>query len=136
MRGVRSYACTPLWCHALTVVRTATGLPLAWYDVLLELARAPDPLRSANSAIASSSAVAGEPVIDDMAARGLVTKEDDPTDRRSAYAALTREGRTRFGSAAAVYLRAIEHEFATTLTTAELRDLTSLLERVIAAKSP
>ncbi len=120
------------------VVRTATGLPLAWYDVLLELAHAPEGrLRVGelgDRVVLSRSRVSR--VVDEMAVRGLVTKEDDPTDRRSAYAALTREGRARFGSAAAVYLRAIEHEFATTLTTAELRNLTSLLERVIAPKSP
>lgn len=114
-------------------VRTAAELPLAWYDVLLELAHAPDNRLRVGElgerVVLSRSRVSR--VVDEMAGRGLVAKEDDATDRRSAFAVLTSAGRSRFEAAASVYVRAIEEQFAAPLTGAELRTLTALLERII-----
>jgi DNA-binding MarR family transcriptional regulator len=118
-------------------VRSATGLPLAWYDVLLELAYAPDGrLRIGDlgdRVVLSRSRVSR--VVDEMAGRGLLSKEGDPTDGRSSYAVLTATGRTRFKAAAAVYVRAIEQQFAADLTSDELRQLTALLARILEARS-
>jgi DNA-binding MarR family transcriptional regulator len=115
------------------VVRAATGLPLAWYDVLLELAHASEGrLRVGelgDRVVLSRSRVSR--VVDEIAARGLVAREDDATDRRAAFAVLTPAGRACFEATAAVYVRAIEDQFAAKLTGAELRQLTALLERII-----
>ncbi len=71
-----------------------TGLPLAWYDVLLELGAAPDGrLRMGelgDRVVLSRTRVSR--LVDEMARAGLVCREANPDDRRSAYAVVTRRG--------------------------------------------
>ena len=110
-------------------VQGQTGLPLTWYDVLLELAAEPaGRLRMTDLAervVLSRSRVSR--LVDELASRGLITKEEHPDDRRSAYAAITKAGLAEFRSTAPVYLRAIEFQFASNLTDEDL----ALLERVL-----
>src|SRR3712207_5259041 len=70
-----------------TLQRTV-GLPLAWYDVLLELNGAPDRrLRMGELAAAVVlSRTRVSRLVDELARAGLLTRTGDPTDRRSAYA--------------------------------------------------
>src|SRR6478672_7699997 len=82
-----------------------TGLPLSWYDVLLELATAPEGrLRMSDLAdrvVLSRTRVSR--LVDELVARGLVTRLDNPEDRRSAYAAITKAGVAEFRASAPVY---------------------------------
>jgi DNA-binding MarR family transcriptional regulator len=115
------------------VVREAAGIPLSWYDVLLELAAEPDGrLRMSDLAdrvVLSRTRVSR--VSDELVARGLVVKEDYPGDRRSAYAVITDQGRRAFRTAAPIYLQAIEDKFAAALTNEELEQVTVLLNKVL-----
>ncbi len=114
-------------------LRMSTGLPLAWYDVLLELSAAPDGRLTMSQlgerAVLSRSRVSR--VVDELTRADLVQRETNPDDARSAYAVITQAGSDRFRQAAPVYLAGIAEEFAGDLTGAELTALASALQRVL-----
>lgn len=113
-------------------LRERTGLPLAWYDVLLELSAARHGrlmmTQLGERAVLSRSRVSR--VVDELTRAGLVTREANPEDARSAYAVITEAGMTRFREAAPVYLHGIEEHFAGGLTATELQSLSAMLQRV------
>lgn len=128
-----------LHVHAALVPRLdrelqrAVGLPLTWYDVLLELHDAPDRrLRMSDlgeRVVLSRTRVSR--LVEEMASVGLVRRDTNPDDRRSAYAVLTAEGLRRFRRAAPVYVRGIGRHFGGRLTMAELRTARDILDRVL-----
>ncbi len=108
-------------------------LALAWYDVLLELRYAPDK-RLRMTELGDRVTLIRTRVsrlVDEMFAAGLVRRESNPDDRRSAYAALTTQGRTVFDEAAPTYLGGIRQLFADALSTAELTTVGNALEKVL-----
>lgn len=113
----------------------AKGLPLSWYDVLLELEHAPGRrLRMqelGNRAVLSRSRVSR--IVDELEAAGLVEREPDPDDRRGAFAVLTPAGRSRMRRAAPAYVRGIDEHFTRHLTDRELATMRAALERLIEA---
>jgi DNA-binding MarR family transcriptional regulator len=113
-------------------LRAHTGMPLGWYDVLLELHGAHQRRMTMSQlgerVVLSRTRVSR--VVDELAAAGLVVREPNPDDARSAYAVLTQAGTAQFRRSAPVYLAAIDEEFAQALSEAELRELRSLLLRV------
>lgn len=117
--------------HALLLPRleravlTGTGVSLNWYDVLLELHSAGGRLtmgQLGDRVVLSRSRVSR--VVDELVVSGLVAREPNPEDRRSAFAVLTAAGRKRFLAVAKVYLPAIEREVG--------RIDDAMLERVVA----
>ena len=118
-------------------LQATCGLPLTWYDVLLELNAAPGRRLSMGElgqvAVVSRSRVSR--VVDQLAAEGLVAREANPDDRRSAYATLTDAGRERLRAAAPVYLAGIERHFTARMTAAESRAVATALEKVLAAQA-
>ena len=108
-------------------------LPLAWYDVLLELNYGPDRrLRMSElGERVTLSRTRVSRLVDEMTAAGMVVREANPDDRRSAYAVLTAKGRTVFRQAAPTYLDGIDEQFGTALTLAELTTIKDALEKVI-----
>jgi DNA-binding MarR family transcriptional regulator len=114
-------------------LRAGTGLPLAWYDVLLELSAARDGRLTMSQlgerAVLSRSRVSR--VVDELLRADLVRREANAEDARSAYAVITPAGMSRFREAAPVYVGGIEQDFAGDLTVAELTALTSTLRRVL-----
>jgi DNA-binding MarR family transcriptional regulator len=114
-------------------LRAGTGLPLAWYDVLLELSAARDGRLTMSQlgerVVLSRSRVSR--VVDELVRADLLRRDPNPEDARSAYAVITRAGTDRFRRAAPVYVGAIEEEFAGDLTVAELTALASALQRVL-----
>jgi len=117
-------------------LRAKTGLPLSWYDVLLELHGAPEHRLTMSElgerVVLSRSRVSR--VVDELVAEGLVSRAPNPADARSAFATLTPTGIERFRDAAPVYLDAIEDEFGRHLPERELRTLAAGLQRVLAGR--
>jgi DNA-binding MarR family transcriptional regulator len=113
-------------------LRAATGLPLTWYDVLLELS-VTDAHRLTmgqlgERVVLSRSRVSR--VVDDMARAGLVGRETHPEDARSSFAVLTDAGMARFREAAPVYVTAIDERFAA-LTVGELKTVLTVMRSVL-----
>ena len=138
--GVAAWALL-LRTHAALVPRlnkdleAARGLPLSWYDVLLELNAAPGRrlrMQELGNRVVLSRSQASR-VVDELARAGLACREPDPADRRGAYAVLTDAGRSALRSAAPVYLSGIGAHFTDHLTPDELRVLHTALTRVLAA---
>jgi len=114
-------------------LQVAQQLPLAWYDVLLELNAAPDR-RLRMSDLGSRVVLSRTRVsrlVDEMSAANLVRRDANPDDRRSAYAVLTPQGRNAFRRAAPIYLRGIAQHFGDALTPDQLIGIRDGLERVI-----
>src|SRR5215469_2682263 len=113
-----------LQVHAALVPRLdralqqAVGLPLSWYDVLLELAAAQQRRllmgELGQRVVLSRTRVSR--IVDELVGAGLVRKETNPSDGRSSYAVLTDVGLATYRAAAPVYLAGIEREFAAALT--------------------
>lgn len=141
--GVRAWAAL-LRVHAAVVpnidrdLEAATGVPLAWYDVLLELNFAPDSrlLMSELGARVVLSRTRVSRIVDEMERAGLVERKAHDSDRRATYAALTSTGRRRFRAAAPVYLRGIAHHFARHMNATELTTVATALERVLDREGP
>lgn len=131
--GVRAWE-TLLRVHAALVpaiageLQEATGVPLAWYDVLLELSREPSGalrMRELGERVVLSRSRVSR-VVDEMVEAGLAIKQPDPIDGRAVVARLTSEGRSVFRRAAPVYLDAIASMFSERLSSAELSVLVDL----------
>jgi DNA-binding MarR family transcriptional regulator len=110
------------------------GLPLAWSDVLLNLAEADDGrLRMrdlADGVMLSRSGLTR--LVDRMATAGLVNRQPDPDDRRGTLACITNEGMQTLRRAAPVHLRGIEEHFASRLRDDEVAVLRDALQRISA----
>lgn len=110
----------------------AHQLPLAWYDVLVQLAEAPDGrLRMtelAERVLLSRSGLTR--LVDRLAAEGLVTRAACPSDARGAFAVLTEAGRARLRAAAPTHLRGIAAHMTGRFSPAELEALRHLLVRL------
>ena len=127
--------------HAVLVPRLdrelqdAHGLPLTWYDVLLELNAAPERRLTMGQlgAVAAVSRTRVSRVVDELVRAGLVSREPNPDDGRSAFAALTPAGRSALRKAAPTYLAAVQREFADHLTAREAEVLAGALRRVLTA---
>ncbi|MFI6169605.1 MarR family winged helix-turn-helix transcriptional regulator [Nocardia sp. NPDC051052] len=112
-------------------LRTSVGLPLAWYDVLLELDGVP-PLRMTDlGARVVLSRTRVSRLVTELETAGLVTREANPDDGRSAFVTITETGRTRLREAAPRYLAGIEQRFAGKLDPDELRTLTRTLGKIL-----
>ncbi len=115
-----------------------TGLPLSWYDVLLVTNAAPDR-RLRMTELGRQAVVSRERVsrvVTELERAGLVERQANPDDRRSAFAAVTPEGRKRLRAAAPVYLAAVEEHFLSYLSDREAKVIATALGRVLGSEEP
>ena len=114
-------------------LQAETGLPFAWYDVLLELNAALPERRLRMQELGDRVTISRSRVsrvVDELARAGLVERIPDPTDRRASFAAITADGRTALRKAAPVYLAAVEREFLAHLSGADARAVERALDHV------
>jgi DNA-binding MarR family transcriptional regulator len=107
------------------------GLPLAWYDVLLNLSEAGGQLRMrdvADRVMLSRSGLTR--LVDRMANEGLVDRKPDPDDRRGTLACLTAAGSMALRRAAPVHLRGIQRHFGRHVSAQDATVLTNVMERL------
>jgi DNA-binding MarR family transcriptional regulator len=125
-------ALTPLLDQEL---QAAHGLPLTWYDVLLELNAAPGRrlTMTALGAVAVVSRSRVSRVVDELVRAGLVEREANPGDKRSAFAKLTPAGRARLRAASPTYVAGIERHFTGRMTRAEAQAVAAALGKVLRA---
>ena len=112
-------------------------LPLRWYDVLLELSRAPRH-RLTMSELGERVVLSRERVsrvVDELVGAGHVERQAHPTDGRSSYSVLTPSGRRALRSSAPTYLAAIEEHFGRHLGPRDAAALSRALGRVFKAES-
>ena len=110
-----------------------TGLPMRWYDVLVQLEDAPDGLRMnelAERILYSKSGFTR--VVDKMETAGLVRRVRPENDRRSILVLLTDQGRETMQQARRHHRHRIDQHFASHLTDTDIKALTRALEKVTA----
>ena len=133
-----------LQAHARTLellgreLKEEEGLPLTWYDVLVQLSEAEGAqLRMQDLAEAVLLSKSGlTRLIDRMEAAGLVRREACPSDRRGTFAALTEEGARTLRATYPTHLRGVREHFTDLLDDDEAAVLERLLRRIADASRP
>jgi DNA-binding MarR family transcriptional regulator len=108
-----------------------TGLPLADFDVLAQLAIAGGQLRMtelAERALISRSGMTRR--VTRLVGEGLVRRASAAADARGIVVALTNPGLARLAEAAPVHLRGVAERFVSQLDDQELTALESALDKV------
>ena len=111
------------------------GLPLNWFDVLINLSEAPGGrLRMqdlAESVILTRSGLTRR--IDRLVEAGLVRRDPSPDDRRGAYTSLTEKGRRTLKRVIPSHVRSVERLFRRHLSEQEVPVLRSAFAKILAA---
>jgi len=118
-------------------LKQAGALPLAWYDVLLELERAPDD-RLGPRDLEQQILIAQynlSRLLDRMEREGLVRRIDFPGDRRRQLIEITGEGRRRRAESWPIYAGAVVRHAGGRLNAAEIQQLLGLLEKLRPAEA-
>lgn len=109
------------------------ALPLASYDVLVQLSEAPGRrLRMtelADRVLLSRSGLTR--LVDRLAREGLVERASCPSDARGTHAVLTEAGLQRLQDAWPTHLRGVTEHVTSKLTADELEQLTVLLTKLV-----
>ena len=119
-------------------IEAASGLSAQWFEVLIRLARSPEQrLRMTELAAQTTLTPSGlTRAVDRMAEAGLVARQACPTDRRSTYAVLTKDGEARLMQALPVHVAHLEEVFDGLFTKGEVATFTDLLRRLRDAANP
>lgn len=107
-------------------------LPLASYDVLVQLAEAPERrLRMtelAGAVLLSRSGLTR--LVDRLTSEALVTRQVCEDDARGTYAVITDRGIARLRKASKVHLRGVEEHMTSRLDGPQLATLTELMDQL------
>ena len=114
-------------------LREETGMPLTWYDVLVQLSEAPEhKLRMqelARRVLISKSGLTR--LVDRLCAAGYVERESDPEDGRGTLAVMTRAGVKVLHEAAPFHLAGIDRAFASRLTAKDADAVAVAMQRIL-----
>ena len=119
-------------------LESACGLPLAWFDALAQLRRAPErrlTMTELASAILFSKSGLTR-LIDRMEEAGLVRRLARPGDRRSLHIALADAGEQKYRQALPIHLDHVKRHFAAHIEDGEAAAVESALVRIAAAVRP
>lgn len=111
-------------------------LPLAWFEVLLQLRKSPDGrLKMAQVADAIVHSTGGTTrLIDRLEQAGLVERQLCPSDRRAIHVAITDLGNAKLDEALSVHLEYLQDTLVSRLSADERATLTALLTKLNATR--
>jgi DNA-binding MarR family transcriptional regulator len=114
-----------------TELERDAGIPLRWYDVLVQLDESPEgiPMNALAERILYSKSGFTR-VVDRMEEAGLVTRVRPQHDRRSILVVLTDQGRETMERARRFHRDGIERHFSQHLSEHEIKTLTRALEKI------
>ena len=123
---------TSVVAHAEEALAAAGLPPLAWYDVLWAIRRAPKRrIRMAELASSLTISRGGlTKLADRLENAGLIRREPADTDGRGLYAVLTKEGNTLLGRMWPVYSRALRQTFVSAISNEEAALIAAALSHV------
>jgi DNA-binding MarR family transcriptional regulator len=112
-----------------------SGIPLAYYEILVQLSEAPGrALRMTQLAEASSSSKSRlSHAVARLEERGWVRRTDCPTDRRGQVAQLTDEGFTALSAAAPGHVEQVRRALFDSLSAGQLSELAQISKALLAA---
>jgi DNA-binding MarR family transcriptional regulator len=124
--------------HLEAGLLVAHDLPLASYDVLMQLAESPERRLRMNDlagrVLLSRSGLTR--LIDRLQRDGLVAREACPSDARGLFAVLTDAGAARLADATPTYLRGIRKEFLDLLGAEEIGQIRGMLGKLDLTGAP
>lgn len=108
------------------------GLPLAWFEVLLRVDRAPNEFLSMSELASQSVYSSGGTtrLVDRIAARGLIERFACPNDRRSVHVRLTAEGASTLAQATELHAGHLDTYLTSKLDPSEREALESALRKL------
>jgi DNA-binding MarR family transcriptional regulator len=111
-----------------------SGMPLAYYEILVRLSEAPDrSLRMTQLAEASSSSKSRvSHAVARLEERGWVRRMDCPTDRRGQIAMLTDQGFTALASAAPGHVEQVRRVLFDALSAEQIKQLDGISAAILA----
>jgi len=111
-----------------------SGMPLAYYEILVQLSEAPGrALRMTQLAEASSSSKSRlSHAVARLEERGWVRRTDCPTDRRGQIAQLTDDGFAALSAAAPGHVEQVRSVLFDSLTSGQLSELAGISEALLA----
>lgn len=115
-------------------LRAAHGLPLEWYDVLVQVHEAGG--RASMGALAEATLISASNctrLVDRMVAAGLLTRAVDPDDARVKHAVLSPAGRAMLRRAARTHLDDVHHHVTSKLVGDRPAAVRSFLDDVLAS---
>ena len=110
-----------------------SGMPHAYYELLVRLSEAPDR-RLRMSALAEAARVSRSRLshaVAQLEARGWVRREPCPSDRRGQLAVLTDEGFAALAAAAPGHVEAVRRLLIDRLSPAQVRQLRQISEAIM-----
>lgn len=113
-------------------LQQSSGIPHAYYEILVRLSEAPDrTLRMSDLAHASvSSRSRLSHAVARLEEAGWVRRDSCPTDRRGAFAVLTEEGFAQLAAAAPGHVEGVRGHLFDALTPAQVDQLREIFEAV------
>lgn len=130
-------------CHAFFAAIDAqlqhdAGMPLAYYEILVQLSEAPGRrlrmTQLAEETAASKSRISH--AVARLEERGWVRRSECPTDRRGAFAELTDEGYAALAAAAPGHVEQVRRTLLDPLTPRQVGQLREISEAIQAAVGP
>ena len=108
------------------------GMPLAWYEVLLNLSRAPGGMMRYQdlAKLAGITNSGASRRLEQMTKSGLIERRSCPTDRRGVFAHVTARGGAAFTKAHAVFLSSLDKNFGERLKPSEVDAISAALSRL------
>ena len=115
-----------------TLLEETCSLPLAWFDVLLQIRRAPDGrLKMTEIADATVHSTGGTTrLVDRIEQAGFVERQHCPNDRRAIHVAMTLAGNAKLDEALILHLEHLDGHLTDRLNTQERETLTKLLSKL------
>jgi DNA-binding MarR family transcriptional regulator len=107
------------------------GIPMRWYDVLVQLEEAPDGMRMKDLAeriLYSKSGFTN--VVDRMEKEGLVKRVRPENDRRSILVVMTETGRKQMEEARRSHRQGLEEHFSRHLAESDIKAVTRAFEKL------
>ncbi len=108
------------------------GMPLVWYEVLLNLSRAPGGMMRYQdlAKVAGITNSGASRRLEQMTKAGLIERRSCPTDRRGVFAHVTAKGEAAFKKAHAVFLSSLDKNFGVRLKPDEVDVISAALSRL------
>jgi DNA-binding MarR family transcriptional regulator len=135
-RAWRAYLTATQLLHARLdrELQRDSGIPHAYYEILVRLSEAPDRvLRMSELADAADSSRSRlSHAVARLEQAGWVRRESCPTDRRGAFARLTDEGFAALGAAAPAHVKSVRRHLVDRLTPEQLHQLGQISEVILA----
>jgi DNA-binding MarR family transcriptional regulator len=122
-----------LWDRVDARLRESHELPLAFFESLLFISRAPgSSMRVGDLARALRVTVGGtSKLVDRIESAGLIARQPDPDDRRASRVALTRAGKRRLTAAVKTYEAEVAGILGGVLRPEEQRQMSDYVSRLL-----